>query len=164
MKKPSADTPVAPTASGRSSPRQPQDAARGERRGPGRPRLTLEALQDRIAEYSRRHGVPLSDEGLPPFPSGRRESEQHREWMALYKAHRRLADRGTSGASPTELLELVAAQRGHCAVCRKPLELADARLDAHGEGRAATHARCLQFLDLARALGADALDAARKRL
>ena len=130
----------------------------------GRPRLTPDELQDRLDAYCSRYRVSLNDEGLPPFPSGRRESDQHREWMALYKAHRRLADRGTSGARPTELRELLAAQRGRCVVCSSPLELADARLDAHGEDRAATHARCLQFLDLARALGSDALEAARKRL
>jgi hypothetical protein len=136
------------------------------RPGRGRPRLTADDLRRRIAGYCARYGVASRDDGLPPFPAGRRESPQHREWMALYKAHRRLADRGPGEAVARELQEQLAAQKGCCAVCHKPLSPAEARPDARarGAGPAALHARCLQLLELARELGPDALEALRSRL
>jgi hypothetical protein len=60
----------------------------------GRPRLTPEALQARIAEYCARYGVAPNAEGMPPFPAGQRETRQHRDWIAVYKAHDRLGRRG----------------------------------------------------------------------
>lgn len=58
---------------------------------PGRPRLSPEALQARIAEYCGKYGVKPGADGLPPYPSGQRETVQHREWIAVYKAHARLS-------------------------------------------------------------------------
>jgi hypothetical protein len=52
--------------------------------------LTVEDLQGRIAAYCERYGVAPGSDGLPPYPSGQRESAQHRDWIAVYKAHRRL--------------------------------------------------------------------------
>jgi hypothetical protein len=127
----------------------PADSGRDALRpGPGRPRLTVEALRERLADYCARYRVALGDAGLPPFPSGRRETEQHREWMALYKAHRQ---------------GLLASQRARCVVCRKPLDLEDARLDDHRDP-AVLHARCLELVALARSFGPEALDRAKGRL
>jgi len=56
----------------------------------GRPRITFEELQTRVADYCARYGVAPNAEGLPPFPSGKRETQQHREWIAVYKAHVKL--------------------------------------------------------------------------
>jgi hypothetical protein len=144
------------------SPRLPGPADPAPRPGPGRPRLTPEALQERIAAYCKEYGVAVSSEGLPPFPSGQRETAQHRQWMALYKAHRRGSDRAPR--APEELARIERAltlQHGRCAICRMRIERPDARLD---EPDAALHTRCLEFLTLARALGPDALDQARARL
>jgi hypothetical protein len=57
---------------------------------PGRSPLTVEDLQERITAYCKRYGVALGSDGLPPYPSGLRETAQHREWIAVYKAHARL--------------------------------------------------------------------------
>jgi len=132
----------------------------------GRPRLTPEDLQTRLAAYCSRYGVALNDEGLPPFPAGQRETAQHREWMALYKAHRRIADRGPGTSDLSARQERLAAQRGFCAVCRQPLELEEARLDGQTStaDAAVLHAQCLEFVALARALGPEGLARVRSRI
>jgi hypothetical protein len=84
--------------------------------------------------------------------------------MSLYKAHRRLSDRGPGTADVERRQELLAAQRGRCAVCRKTLDPEDARLDAHEADPAVLHARCLELVALARAFGPEALDRAKARL
>src|SRR5215470_13848649 len=120
---------------GRRPPSDPTPQADETRQEParrGRPRLTPDELQARIEVYCRRYAVSVNDQGLPPFPAGRRESGQHREWMALYKAHRRIAGRAPAPELATRARELLAAQRGRCVVCRKPLEVDDARLDEPG--------------------------------
>ena len=130
----------------------------------GRPRLTPEDLRERLADYCSRYAVALNDQGLPPFPAGKRETAQHREWMSLYKAHRRLSDRGPASADLERHQELLAAQRARCVVCRKPLDLEDARLDAQTPDPAVLHASCLELVALARGVGPEALDRVRARL
>src|SRR5260370_6983448 len=70
----------------------------------GRPRLTPEEQQARVVDYCEGYGVTPNASGLPPFPRGQRETQQHREWMAVYKAHNRLGRRG----------------RGQCERCAAP--------------------------------------------
>lgn len=70
----------------------------------GRPRLTDDDLAARVRAYSVRYDVRAGAGSLPPFPSGKRESEQHREWLALYKLSSRLARRA----------------RGQCERCPEP--------------------------------------------
>jgi hypothetical protein len=135
----------------------------------GRPRLTPQAVRDRVEAYCKRYGAKVKDEGLPPFPGGKRETAQHREWMALYKAHRRLSERDleAGAGSAARRQELLSGQRGRCPVCRKPLELADSRLDEpEGPDRASAvlHGRCRELVALARALGVEALERAKARL
>ena len=135
----------------------------------GRPRLSPEAVRDRIAAYCTRHGVNVNDEGLPPFPGGKRESAQHREWMALYKAHRRLSAReANAGAGDlSRRQELLSDQRGRCPVCRKPLELTESRLDepeARDRDAAVLHSSCFELVSLARGLGVEALERLKARL
>jgi len=92
---------------------------------------------------------------------------QHREWMSLYKAHRRLTERGPDAASAGDLARrqrLLSAQRGRCTVCRKPLELGVSRLDDWQPDPAVLHGQCLELVSLARSLGADSLERARSRL
>lgn len=154
-----------------AKPRRPVAAAPGSSSRPegatprGRPRLTPEELRDRLAAYCSRYGVRLNDKGVPPFSAGKRETAQHREWMALYKAHRRLSDRGPGAADLAQRQELLAAQRGRCVVCHDPLELADARCDTgRSSADAVLHRSCLQLVELARAVGPEALDRAKARL
>ena len=136
----------------------------------GRPPVTPDVLSARVAAYCKRYSVTANDGGLPPFPAGKRETEQHREWMTLYKAHQRLSQRGPSTADLERRHELLAHQHGRCLVCRKPLDLDDSRLDdAKANGKpspdpAVLHARCLELVNLARSLGGDALDHAKTRL
>ena len=63
----------------------------------GRPRLSPEAYEARLAAYCARYKVTPLATGIPPFPAGRRETEQHREWIALYKAKSRLSRREPAG-------------------------------------------------------------------
>jgi len=164
----------------RTGPSDPKIAAgdrgparsRLDRSHRGRPRLTDEEVRARIAAYCQRHGVGLNDLGLPPFPAGQRETEQHREWMALYKAHRRLSERRPSTADLERRQELLTQQQGRCPVCRKALDVDESRLDdadaidgnPHEAGAAVLHAPCRQLVDLARSLGSDAVDRAKARL
>jgi hypothetical protein len=147
------------------TPKEPRSTGDGVRAARGRPRLTADDVRDRIDAYCKRYGVAPNREGLPPFPGGQRETQKHREWMALYKAQRRLAARGPSSELLERLRELLVRQHGRCPICRKPVELADARLDDKAADPAAVlHPPCLELVELARGLGADALDRVRARL
>ncbi len=85
--------------------------------------------------------------------------------MSLYKAHRRLSARGPDAADLERRQQLLTAQHGRCVVCRKPLDLEDARPDGEtADGAAVLHARCLELVVLARALGPEALERARSRI
>lgn len=108
----------------------------------GRPRLTPADVEARLQAYCRRYAVAPTTSGLPPFPTGRRETPQHREWLALYKAHARLRA-AAEPAAPSTL------QGTRCPACG-------------GDG--APHERCEQLTALARELGPDALDRVRRRL
>ena len=56
----------------------------------GRPRLTEDDLKTRVKAYCKAYGAGTTDQGLPEFPAGQRETPQHREWVRLYKAWKRL--------------------------------------------------------------------------
>jgi hypothetical protein len=149
----------------------------------GRPRLTPEVLQDRVQAYCSRYGVEPQPEGLPPFPAGRRETPQHREWLALYKAQQRLGRRSRGqcarcgrpvtegsvfceahrdqqaavaaahGTSLAQREALRVAQKGLCPVCREEVGLWESVDVADGARRGLLHPRCLQAVGLARSLG-----------
>ena len=91
----------------------------------GRHRLTREELEARTREYCQRYGVTVSASGLPPFPSGRRETQQHRDWMAAYKAHQRLGRR----------------ERGQCERCAAPASDGSVFCEAHRAGASDRSAR-----------------------
>lgn len=131
----------------------------------GRPRLSLDEQQARVAEYCERYGVTSNASGLPPFPRGQRETQQHREWMAVYKAHNRLGRRGRGqcercaapasagsvlcekhradvvartgkhGASLDDRRALLVAQAGRCPICGRAVELRDSVDHSHIQGR-----------------------------
>jgi hypothetical protein len=117
---------------------------------PGRPRLSPADYEERLASYCRRYGVSATAAGIPPFPAGRRETDQHREWLSLYKAHSRLHPPARA----------VAAADGSCAVCGRPLASEDGV--AHRAGR--LHAACHAVVSLVEPLGPDGLDRLRSYL
>ena len=122
--------------------------------GRGRPRLTWAQYQERLLSYCRRHGVDPTAAGIPPFPSGRRETDQHREWLGLYKAHARLSgspDLGVSGARSPD---------GACGLCGGPVEAPEAV--AHPT--AVLQPRCHEVASLVEALGPAGLDRVRAYL
>jgi hypothetical protein len=79
----------------------------------GRPRLTPSDYEQRLRSYCERYGVTATAAGIPPFPTGRRETDQHREWMALYRVHSRLFQAAAAR-------ETVAT--GACPVCVRPVD------------------------------------------
>ena len=149
----------------------------------GRPRLTPEEQQTRVAEYCQRYGVTPNDSGLPPFPRGQRETQQHREWMAVYKAHNRLGRRGRGQcercAAPTSdgsvfcekhradvAARALLAQAGQCPICGRRVELRDSVDQSHVQGkvRVILHPRCNQLVALAEATGRQSLERLRAYL
>jgi hypothetical protein len=147
---------------------------------PGRPRVTPEELRERIAAYCARYGVPLVAVGIPPFPSGRRETAQHRDWLKLYKVHDRIARRErrqcercsnpvrddasvfceahhASASSPGAESAAAAVRSGRCPIC---LEV----MDASGEPRGRLHPRCQDVVDFIQGLGPRGLDRIQKHL
>jgi hypothetical protein len=130
----------------------------------GRPRLTPEEYKSRLDAYCDRYGVSPTAAGIPPFPTGQRETKQHREWIKLYKAHNRISRRqrsqcercgspsdgsvfcethrasnsartGGHGATADERRELLAAQRDRCPICEQHVEIWDAVDHCHLTGR-----------------------------
>jgi hypothetical protein len=127
----------------------------------GRPRLTPEDYAARLQAYCAAYAVQPNATGLPPFPSGRRETPQHREWMKLYKAHNRMGRRtrgqcercgtpvsdgsifcethraassahtGGHGASADERRVLLDAQGGRCPICGESVDLWDSVDHSH---------------------------------
>lgn len=86
----------------------------------GRPRLTPEAYEARLKAYCVKYAVKPTPAGIPPFPTGQRETPQHRAWLALYKAHSRLA-RHADGAALEERRALLATEGGRCPLCGQKL-------------------------------------------
>ena len=118
----------------------------------GRPRLTEDDLKARIRAYCKSYGAPTTDQGLPAFPAGKRETPQHREWISLYKLWNRLGRRkrgqcercsepaadgsvfceehraaastaGQGRASLDERKQLLTAQKGLCPICADEVDL-----------------------------------------
>ena len=159
----------------------------------GRPRLTAEAYQARLEAYCATYKVAPLVTGIPPFPAGRRETPQHREWIALYKAHDRLgrrargqcercaaavtdgsvfcdeprADATARAASPGGSVEdrraLLKGQDGRCPICGLEVGLQDPVDQGHGPGRL-LHVRCHQLVGLVFAQGPDVLGRLRSYL
>jgi hypothetical protein len=143
----------------------------------GRRRLTPEELEARIREYCRRYGVTAPPDTLPPFPSGLRETPQHRDWMAVYKAHQRLGRRSRGQcercaapasdgsvfceahrAGPVSREAAPGAGPEGCPICGRPVP-------RRGSGPAGTHhAACRRLAELAEAAGPETLERLRSHL
>jgi len=85
----------------------------------GRPPLTDEQVHEKVLAYCRRYEVSPGPQGLPPFPAGRRETPQHREWLTVYRALQRLDARSKSNAPAP-------SPSGGCPVCSRAVGAGDA--------------------------------------
>lgn len=158
----------------------------------GRPRLTPELQRERIEAYCARYGVCLTDKGLPPFPTGQRETAQHREWLSLYKAQDRLGrrtrgqcERCKAPAAPSSVFceehrtldrqhavaseigqRLREVQKNRCPICLEKVGLSNGivDLDPTGSPRGVLHLPCRRLAALAEPLGPDAWDRLRDYL
>lgn len=119
----------------------------------GRPALSLEEIDARVAAYCARYGVAAGD-GLPPFPAGQRETRQHREWLALYQARQRHSRRVSVAADAS-------ASRAACGVCARPVVEADGEAEPYarpGERRTRLlHPACAALARAAEAAGPQAV-------
>jgi hypothetical protein len=138
----------------------------------GRPSLGFDEIERRVAAYCRRYGVAVAANGLPPFPSGRRETRQHREWHTLYRAHQRHERRTPDGTpkdrTPGRRPSAASESTGACAVCRMALDdAAAASFARRGSGKAAAvrvHGACADLARAAEAAGPDAVAGVAKLL
>ena len=112
---------------------------------------TKEQVLAKVLAYCQRYRVSPDPRGLPPFPAGKRETRQHREWMTVYRALQRFALRAS--AAPDHAGTLA------CPICSRALERELAVPYARrGSSRPASlHPNCAQLARLAETLGPDAL-------
>ena len=105
--------------------------------------MSDDEVQARIDAYCARYGVKeRTAAGLPVYPAGLRETEQHREWVTLYKLVDRHRKRAGGPATPKK------GPAGSCPICLRP---------AYGS----SHSRCEEAVAFLRELGADAVDRVR---
>lgn len=123
--------------------------------------MSAEQVAARVDAYCERHGVRPSAAGVPPFPAGRRETPQHREWLALYRAVRRLQARVAHGPSPD------GGDAGNaCGLCSRPLPATNGvrlRLD-RPRREVPVHGSCAELLRAARMAGREAVEATLRLL
>jgi hypothetical protein len=120
------------------------------RRRLGRPSLSEQQISARVAAYCARYRVEPTDTGLPPFPSGRRETRQHREWLALYRA----AQRRTRREATSIAGDMTAASdsSSSCGLCGQPLGSAGAAF-IRGGTKLRLHTACGELAGAAEAAG-----------
>jgi len=130
----------------------------------GRPPLSPEQYDARLRRYCSKYGV-TSVEGLPSYPAGRRETPQHREWMALYKARERLARR-LRKAAPGVRSDQLGRQGGRCPICTRSVQTTGVLDEDRTSGRVygLLHAECERLVRLARDAGTGALERLRSYL
>jgi hypothetical protein len=118
----------------------------------GRPPLSEDQVRDKVLAYCARYGVSPGPAGLPPFPSGKRESRQHREWLTVYRALQRSRQRADL-APGRPARDAGAPLCPVCALVVDPKE--SARIDAEGRraGSATLHPACADLARLAEKAG-----------
>ncbi len=132
----------------------------------GRPPLGADQVDGKARQYCARYGVTPGPNGLPPFPSGQRETRQHREWLTVYKAHQRLARRtgGSEGSADCRMVEGSDPEASpdrsgpSCALCSRtfrPDEIV--RYARAGRSELQLHPGCAELLRLAEDAGPDAV-------
>ena len=110
-------------------------------------------MRGKVLAYCQRYDVSPAPEGLPPFPAGRRESPQHREWLTVYRALQRLKAR--SAGVPVET-----SVDGSCPVCSRAVNPEDAvAFDRAGRRSRSEklHAVCADLARLAEKAGPEAV-------
>ncbi len=118
-----------------------------------RPALTDDQVRDKVQAYCERYSVSPGPGGLPPFPSGRRESLQHREWLTVYRALQRLKARSAAVPSRTP-------PDGSCPVCSRDVDPDGAVACPRGRqahGAAKLHPDCAELARLAEKAGPEAV-------
>ena len=105
--------------------------------------MSDDEVRARIEAYCARYGVKERNAaGLPVYPAGQRETEQHRDWVTLYKLVDRHRKRSGGPPAPKKV------PGGSCPICLRP---------AHGS----RHIRCEEAVAFLRELGPDAVDRVR---
>ena len=120
----------------------------------GRPPLTEEQVRARVAAYCQRYHVSPGPGGLPPFPTGKRETRQHREWLTVYRVLQRAKARAAASV-PTET-----PASGSCPICAR-LVAPEAAVAFERAGRrrsgARLHPRCADLVHLVQEAGPEAV-------
>ena len=124
----------------------------------GRPPLTEDQVQAKVLAYCNRYGVSPGPQGLPPFPSGQRETRQHREWLTVYRALQRLERRVAAAAMPPDAPDATPLT---CPICARPIEpgLAVPFARKKSPRPASLHPSCAEMARRAEALGPSAVAA-----
>jgi len=122
---------------------------------------TEEQVRAKVVAYCERYGISPIPEGLPPFPAGRRETPQHRDWLTVYRAVQRFNRRSASTASSDD--PAASSPTLECPICSRTLERALAipfpRRAARSAGPASLHPTCAELARLAETLGPAAVAA-----
>jgi hypothetical protein len=135
----------------------------------GRPPLTEDAVRAKIAAYCARYRVgSLTEAGLPPFPTGKRETRQHREWIGLYKALQRLQRRQQKG-DPILRAAALKSQKGRCPICLETLDqdaviVVVIVIEGAPSRAVVVHPICGELVRLVQRLGPSVLDRLRDQV
>jgi hypothetical protein len=132
----------------------------------GRPALDEAGLQARVDAYCRRYGTTREPSGLPPFPAGQRETAQHRQWLAIYRAQKRLllrvagagsgADSGADSGSGSAGGVGAPASSSNCPVCARALQTERVSFAPKGSRSKPVnlHRQCAEVARVVESLGA----------
>jgi hypothetical protein len=131
----------------------------------GRPPLTEDLVHQRIADYCARYGVSERNQaGFPVFPAGKRETRQHRDWIVLYKAFRRLQAR-QAGVAAADRIAALERQRGRCPICLEEVGRNDpVAPSADGRAPVLVHRGCAELIREALKIGPSGLDRVKAHL
>ena len=116
---------------------------------------TEEQVRAKVLAYCERYGVSPGPEGAPPFPTGQRETRQHRDWLTVYRALQRFERRAAAASAD-------APDRLACPVCARPIEPGLAVPYARRTRSArpvSLHPSCAELARLAESLGPSAVAA-----
>ncbi len=123
---------------------------------------TEEQVRAKALAYCERYGVSPGPGGLPPFPTGQRETRQHREWLTVYRALQRMDARAASVA------HLTTASDTTCPICTRAVGSEEAVSFAPAGRRRVRswrlHSPCADLVRTAEKAGPDALTRLRELL
>ena len=118
---------------------------------------TEEQVRAKVLAYCERYGVAPGPKGAPPFPAGKRETRQHRDWLSVYRALQRFALRAATAAAPAPDDTGAPSTLLRCPICSRPLERDLAvpypRRAGTSTRPASLHPSCAELARLAESLG-----------